>query len=113
MRKAAYLISVALWSCSAGAALADIPASAALAMAEKICMLPKGASLFNWFVLPADEAAPPIPSQPAPQGRYWVVTVNYNVGPDRDSMRIGIAKDGTSTPNSCELLRLRGYNAVK
>jgi hypothetical protein len=53
-----------------------ITASAALAAAERICALPKGAEFVTWVIESTDYVATPVP--PARSGRYWIVQARFN-----------------------------------
>ena len=115
MRSYAFLIAVALAGAPAvgvGAASDEMKASEALAIAEKICLLPKGAEANVWVVSPAnDPRLPPIPGPPIPRtGRYWLVTANYNLpGYSRAFTGISILKSGGSTPQHCETVQIPNF----
>jgi hypothetical protein len=96
------VVSVVMVFAVASEAQADITASAALAIAERLCVLPQGAESVQWWVTPADDPEPPIPSPAAPIGRYWLVEVNYLIGSGKahSFMRIGIPKNGAA-PERC------------
>jgi len=78
----------------------QISASEALATAERLCDLPKGAEFVGWSVVSSDEVGAPPPQ--ASLGRYWVVRVRYTL-PHRDQVvegLLGVPKGG-GTPTGC------------
>jgi hypothetical protein len=76
MRALLSLAFVATMAASDGC-VTSITASAALAAAEKLCALPKGAEFVTWAVISSDEEGNPSPV--ARSGRYWVVHGRFNL----------------------------------
>ena len=100
----------------ASAARAEVRASAALAIAEKVCILPKRAEYIEWSVSPSDEALPPRPSSPIPFGRYWLVTVEYFLHGDTPgngeapaALSIAVPKNGDPAPAKCTLFQFPNF----
>jgi hypothetical protein len=72
----AALVIAAVAVSEADAAPTPRTASAALAAAERLCALPKGAESIEWHVVSTDSTA--FPSPVARSGRYWLVVGRFD-----------------------------------